>query len=526
MFKKFSLKSKLLSFTVMMSLIGLAIGLSGFFSLKAVSSDYHHITDVNMPKISNLSDMFLQFRRIRIALRTLGLENVSESIAKSSVIDAVDAIEKFEDANKKYTAVDFVPGEKEIYEPLAETWNSFKTLGLRVVDLHKLATPENHAKMMEIFFKDCPELAAKFKERMEKLKKFNEDQAAQWKLQALDSATKANSLAFSILLIGIGISLAIGFVFANAITKSIRSVSDELEKGAVAVGSAAEKISQASVTLAESTTEQAAALQETTSALEETSAMISKNAENAKQSSSVSTTSQQTAQQGMAVVNDMVHSIEDIAGSNSEIMAQIEDSNREIEGIVKVIAEIGTKTKVINDIVFQTKLLSFNASVEAARAGEHGKGFAVVAEEVGKLAQMSGNSAKEISQLLDESIHKVENIIQNTKARVEQLVQSGKEKINTGTVTARRCSEVLRSIVENVESVGSMVKEISHASQEQSQGVQEISKAMAQLDQVAQQNDATSQSASASATELKGQVNNLRAMVDNLNKTVMGDKAA
>ncbi|MBC7465119.1 MAG: hypothetical protein H7256_03945 [Bdellovibrio sp.] len=48
--------------------------------------------------------------------------------------------------------------------------------------------------------------------------------------------------------------------------------------------------------------------------------------------------------------------------------------------------EIGNKTKVINDIVFQTKLLSFNASVEAARAGEHGKGFAVVAEEVGKLA--------------------------------------------------------------------------------------------------------------------------------------------
>ena len=61
------------------------------------------------------------------------------------------------------------------------------------------------------------------------------------------------------------------------------------------------------------------------------------------------------------------------------------ESNKEIQEIVKVIAEIGNKTKVINDIVFQTKLLSFNASVEAARAGENGKGFAVVAEEVGKL---------------------------------------------------------------------------------------------------------------------------------------------
>ena len=74
-----------------------------------------------------------------------------------------------------------------------------------------------------------------------------------------------------------------------------------------------------------------------------------------------------------------------------------------------LISEIGNKTKVINDIVFQTKLLSFNASVEAARAGEHGKGFSVVAEEVGNLAHMSGNSAKEITQLLESSINRVNN---------------------------------------------------------------------------------------------------------------------
>jgi methyl-accepting chemotaxis protein len=78
-------------------------------------------------------------------------------------------------------------------------------------------------------------------------------------------------------------------------------------------------------------------------------------------------------------------------------MNQINYSNEQMSEIVKVIQEIETKTKVINDIVFQTKLLSFNASVEAARAGEQGKGFAVVAEEVGNLAQMSGNAAKEIS---------------------------------------------------------------------------------------------------------------------------------
>ena len=79
----------------------------------------------------------------------------------------------------------------------------------------------------------------------------------------------------------------------------------------------------------------------------------------------------------------------------------------EILGYIKSIEE---KTKVINDIVFQTKLLSFNASVEAARAGEQGKGFAVVAEEVGNLATMSGTSAEEISKLLESSISHIESI--------------------------------------------------------------------------------------------------------------------
>jgi methyl-accepting chemotaxis protein len=96
-------------------------------------------------------------------------------------------------------------------------------------------------------------------------------------------------------------------------------------------------------------------------------------------------------------------------------------TNENMADIVKSIAEIKTKTNVINDIVFQTKLLSFNASVEAARAGEHGKGFAVVAEEVGALAAMSGNASKEIAQLLDGSLSRVTVLADETKQRADGI---------------------------------------------------------------------------------------------------------
>lgn len=94
----------------------------------------------------------------------------------------------------------------------------------------------------------------------------------------------------------------------------------------------------------------------------------------------------------------------EIDSSNKELVKEIERNNTELTKITNMISEINEKTQVINDIVFQTKLLSFNASVEVVRAGEHGKGFAVVAEEVGNLASMSGKASLDISEMLETSI--------------------------------------------------------------------------------------------------------------------------
>ncbi len=168
------------------------------------------------------------------------------------------------------------------------------------------------------------------------------------------------------------------------------------------------------------------------------------------------------------------------------------------------------KTRVINDIVFQTKLLSFNASVEAARAGEHGKGFAVVAEEVGNLAPMSGNAAKEISTMLEGSIQKVERIVEQSKTKVSLLLQYRKDTVDKGIRTAEECDRVLDDILANVSRVNQMVAEISTASQEQAMGVQEVTKSMNQLDQVTQQNLGVAQQSSTSAEHLNGRSEGLK----------------
>lgn len=66
-----------------------------------------------------------------------------------------------------------------------------------------------------------------------------------------------------------------------------------------------------------------------------------------------------------------------------DAMLEIDRSNTELEEVNQVVRLIHERTNVINEIVFKTQMLSFNANIEAARAGQHGLGFAVVATEMG-----------------------------------------------------------------------------------------------------------------------------------------------
>lgn len=238
---------------------------------------------------------------------------------------------------------------------------------------------------------------------------------------------------------------------AQATSGKLENIISRLESESVKVSKNAAEVTTSAYSLSESSTEQASALQETAASIEEINAMIKKSNENSTRSQQVAGNSAEIAKRGQESVEEMSRAINEINISNEAVLKQIDASNNQISDIARVIAEIGNKTKVINDIVFQTKLLSFNASVEAARAGEHGKGFAVVAEEVGNLAQMSGNAAKEISEMLNESIKNVENTVSESKRKVESLISEGRQKLRSGITIADQCGKILKDVVVNVD---------------------------------------------------------------------------
>lgn len=326
--------------------------------------------------------------------------------------------------------------------------------------------------------------------------------------------------AFSVLAAAtFGFATYVGFKIARA----VENLTSELSTNTSNLDEVATKIATGATELSAAATEQAAALQQTVATIDQIGAMIHKNSEAAIKSKELSIGSRQSAEQGRDIVDSMMLAISEIETNNTDLSRQMHDSNTQLAEITKLIHEISTKTQVINDIVFQTKLLSFNASVEAARAGEYGYGFAVVADEIGKLAQRSGGAAKEITSMLQESVGRVESIIDDTKDKVDKIMVISKEKINFGAEKAKICKESLDEILTSVKSVDELVVEISTASREQSLGVQQVAHAMNQLESVTNQNSAVAQASSTAGEQLRYQSNSINKVVKSLNAFIGGD---
>ncbi|MCT7501432.1 methyl-accepting chemotaxis protein [Aliarcobacter cryaerophilus] len=197
--------------------------------------------------------------------------------------------------------------------------------------------------------------------------------------------------------------------------------------------------------LANKANAQAASLEETAAALEEITGITKNNTQNAHKMSNLSKDVKDSVILGENLANKT-------ASSMDEINAKVEAINEAIE--------------VIDQIAFQTNILSLNAAVEAATAGEAGKGFAVVAQEVRNLANRSAEAAKEIKDLVENATSKT-----NDGKKISDEMKAGYSNLN-------------KLISETID----IIQDVSIASSEQLKGIEQINDAVSILDRVTQEN--------------------------------------
>ena len=488
-------------------------------SLNRLSHELQEVAEVQLPAIraATTADMYHDGIRA-VAFRSIIVSSSSNPEEKKEVHD--EMIEFSENLRKQFKVVEDLHLSPTIDESIGQIKGPLEAYIGEGKILSDIALAGNTREA----FAKIPEFQKRFKELEASMEKFGdliEKGVEEAKNKGEADTKESTRLNWLFMLIGSIGGAALSWWIVRDLLTFLKGAIGRLNQESVNVTHSSTSVSSTSQDISQATVQQASAIQQTAASIEQITAMVRKTSENAKSLERAAQGSQSSAKEGQDSVNQLLTAIENINTSNAQITKQVEDSNQQISEIVKVISEIGNKTKVINDIVFQTKLLSFNASVEAARAGEHGKGFAVVAEEVGNLAQMSGTAAKEIADMLSSSIQKVEGIVVNTRSKVDVLVADGKQKLETGTQVAQKTGQALGNIVRQVDDVGSMINEITIAIGEQNLGIAEISKAMNQLDQTTQENARTANQASETSQGLLEQSRALNQIVTSL-ETITG----
>ncbi len=526
MLEKKSLNWKMRAAFTLSALSLAFVGYLSYRGLKVVSSKYEHVSEVNLPNAILVEEMKGYSDKTMSLLIQMGLPANTQKEMDRLNKRFEETLALYEKANVEYQKETFVEGEAEIYKKVDESWKAVLADLKSGRDLLQTNTPESKVKFSELYGKDYKERRFKYFDDVGALLKFQKSEAEKWVGNARAASHETMTFLMTAVAIGFGFSILTGFFFSRSISNTLNKIAEALADGAKEIASTSSQVAGSSDTLSSAVSEQAAAVQETSVSVEELTAMVRKSSENCRESANVSSRSHLTVVEGKEAVEEMIRSVEEVGRGNDEIMQSIEESNKRIAEISSVISDIASKTKVINDIVFQTKLLSFNASVEAARAGENGKGFAVVAEEVGNLAQMSGRSASEISSIVDESIRRVESIMVENKASVEKFVQSAKIKVERSQKVAQKCGEMFDVVVSNTTTVNSLVEEIARASTEQSKGIEEITNAMGQIDVATNENSSVSHSVADAAKNLSVRADNLQEMSSLLYKTVRGSEAA
>ena len=517
-----SLRNRILAACAFGLLLSTSVSVLCLFKMKriaTVSSDLSEVWLPNIQRVAEVRQKIMNYRAVEWELLTETNSTTVKTLEKSfgdrtaemviyqrvleSGIQDDESMARFEELKSSWAK----------YQELHEKFVGFVN-ARKLKEARELLAGESHAvfQAMETKAKEMDELGYNGSSKSREVA--NEETA---RIQAQMALTIPAAFF---------LSLGLVFFLMLRVSRELGALSDRIRDSAALVMEKGESLSTMAVQLSQSTTEEAASLEETSKSVRSIEEKASRSAVTARTTAQAIQETRDRATAGIEQMKELREAMGAITGANGKILHHVGESHKELGEINRIIQSVSDKTRIINEIVFQTKLLSFNASVEAARAGEHGKGFAVVAEEMAKLAKLSGAAAEDIGVILESSSAKVQEIVDKTKDSVGEAVKHSGSSIQAGADLVQGCMSALQEIVQAAESASRGASEIAQASQAQAQAMSQITTAVQHISVATQQNSSLSSGTANESVELRRQSGTLTEIVSMLDSSVYGESHA
>jgi len=495
-----TIKSRLVFVIGFLSLLLVAIGVLGLFSLSSTNESLRTVYEDRLVALGYLDTVATKMNQNQIDLNEVVAGQLSafpppvETVDKI-LVDVRKRIEEIETTWKAYRSTYATDEEEKLSAEFDTNRRNYGRLG--VIPAIAAISAHDFQQAGEVLQGPLRETFLPAQKTMADLVKLQTEVGKQQYTDSQTRYARVRIIAIVSILIGVGLAAIVGYWLIRAITgplneavriaeavaagdltqrievrstdetgqlllalkdmnESLGNIVGQVRTGTETITVASRQIATGNADLSSRTESQASSLEETASSMEELTSTVKQNAENARQANQLVASTAEIAAKGGTVVNEVV-----------ETMASIKDSSRKIADIIGV----------IDGIAFQTNILALNAAVEAARAGEQGRGFAVVASEVRSLAQRSAGAAKEIKTLIEDSVGKVD----------------------AGGRLVDEAGHTMDEIVTSVKRVTDIMSEIAAASHEQSAGIEQVNQAVGQMDEMTQQNAALVEEAAAAA---------------------------
>lgn len=456
--KNTSIKMKLLTSFLFISMIALLVGIIGMVSMERIANHSETMYSYNLKSIDDLHIIKENFLVIRGEIQTAVLY---EDIAKTKA--SIEAIDTLTNQNQAYLDE---YGSLPLSDSARQIWEEFLTEieNYRIArgELLELASAGNY-KQAEGGLESLAKQREAMSDKLNQLIVLNQQMAKSNDLANRKLTNTSTTTMYIIIGIGVIFSLFIGLTLSFTISKSIKkglqfatalgegdltlmienNSKDELGKLIDALNTAKDNMKEIVSGIVIQTEEVSASSEELSATLEEVAqsfetintntASISDGVMDIRSATEELTATVEQVNSGVTQLatnsSDGSKEAVDIKsraiqikemGTNSKQLTDnlyIEKQDNILDAIEKgsVVEEISNIANLINDIAGQTNLLALNASIEAARAGEHGKGFAVVASEIGDLAAQSTKYVRDITQVVNNVKNAFKNLADNSK---------------------------------------------------------------------------------------------------------------